>query len=245
MPVAQRKMLRGASIASYAAAAAAFVDAAAAHPWMIATALGVSLATPSVRRLLHWRFKRRFEKVRRGEMRFEQLSNAQDGELCLVRGRVQAQHMVEGVAQAQRGVFRRTHIIVGHLPLVDEQAEDFSLIDHDGERITVDVSEARFDEPDPPFRMREDYNRFAALPLPRGALNLLSFLETAPQRGRPPIYLFAAESMLEAGEEIDVIGYKSRVVDPTVVDRLARETPMRTILRGGQDLPVILSRVRR
>jgi hypothetical protein len=53
-----------------------------------------------------------------------------------------------------------------------------------------------------------------------------------------------AETLLKPGDEIEVVGYKSRKVDPTVQDRLARETPMRATLRAGKDLPVILSRVK-
>ena len=54
----------------------------------------------------------------------------------------------------------------------------------------------------------------------------------------------AAETMLTAGVLIDAVGYKSRKVDPTVTDRMARETPMRATLRGGKDLPLILSVVK-
>jgi len=51
--------------------------------------------------------------------------------------------------------------------------------------------------------------------------------------------------MLRPGDVVEAVGYKSRKVDPTVLDRLARETPMRATLRAGKELPVILSVVER
>ena len=57
--------------------------------------------------------------------------------------------------------------------------------------------------------------------------------------------LAAAEILLRPGDEVEAVGYKSRKVDASVVDRLARETPMRATLRAGKELPVILSFVTR
>jgi hypothetical protein len=43
------------------------------------------------------------------------------------------------------------------------------------------------------------------------------------------------------GATVDVIGWKTRVVDFTIEERLARETPMRNTLRGGGTLPLLVS----
>ncbi len=62
---------------------------------------------------------------------------------------------------------------------------------------------------------------------------------------RAQLSVLASETMLRAGDEIEAVGYKSRKVDLSIVDRMARETPMRATLRGGKDLPLILSVVSR
>ena len=183
-------------------------------------------------------FKRRYERARRG---LAQLSSQKDGDLCRVRGRIQASTLTPDLVGVAAGVYRRTMLQIGHVGVIEEEAIEFSLIDEDRERINVDVHDARFMTDMPQMRETGDYDRFLSRDLPTSARNILLFLRDAP-RSTYAVYFFAGETMLEPGDEVDAIGYKSRTIDPSV-ERLERETPMRTILRGGHDLPIIITRV--
>ena len=43
-----------------------------------------------------------------------------------------------------------------------------------------------------------------------------------------------AEFTLRDGDSVEILGYKSRTIDPTVATRLERDTPFRATLRGGR-----------
>jgi hypothetical protein len=60
----------------------------------------------------------------------------------------------------------------------------------------------------------------------------------AGKRAQP---LRAGEVVLREGELVEVVGYKTRVVDETISDRLERDTPLRATLRGGKELPLLIS----
>ena len=48
---------------------------------------------------------------------------------------------------------------------------------------------------------------------------------------------------LRDGDEVEVVGVKTRSIDPTVEMRLMRDTPERATLRSGKELPLIVSPV--
>jgi hypothetical protein len=50
----------------------------------------------------------------------------------------------------------------------------------------------------------------------------------------------ASGQILKEGDTVDVVGVKKRRVDQTVTDRLERQEPMRTVLRSGADLPLLI-----
>jgi hypothetical protein len=50
--------------------------------------------------------------------------------------------------------------------------------------------------------------------------------------------------LLRNGDEVEVVGYKARRVDPTVAT-LSRQTPMRASLRSGKQLPLLILPIRR
>ena len=53
----------------------------------------------------------------------------------------------------------------------------------------------------------------------------------------------AGEVVLRDGDEVEVVGVKTRSIDPTVEMRLMRDTPERATLRSGKELPLIVSPV--
>ncbi len=55
----------------------------------------------------------------------------------------------------------------------------------------------------------------------------------------------ASEILLRDGDLVEVVGYKSRTVDPRVQSRLERDTPMRATLRTGRELPLLISPIGR
>ena len=183
----------------------------------------------------------RMGKLASGQVDLARLSNEEDGELVHVRGRVRADKTIPGVLSADTGVYRRTRVAFGDVHIVDEEAVDFQLIDAEGHAIAIEVEGARLLAHDPklvPVQRNERIRSLAQTEAARRAL--------VDQRKRryTEVPIKAAETLLHPGDEVEVVGYKSRKVDPTVQDRLFRETPMRATLRAGKDLPVILSRVK-
>jgi hypothetical protein len=48
------------------------------------------------------------------------------------------------------------------------------------------------------------------------------------------------EATLLPGDEVEVIGRAEMVVDPSMADRMARDTPLVRVLRGTPDEPLLL-----
>jgi len=202
----------------------------------------------------------RMGKLARGQVDLARLSNEEDGELVHVRGKVRAEGTVESVVSQlraegalagmlthDRGVYRRTRVSFGEVQVIDEEAVDFQLVDDQGNAIAIEVGAARLLVHDPKLVSVGKPQPLFPLAEPEAARRVVQRYQQLVERGRRralPV-IQAAEVMLRPGDEIEAVGYKSRKVDPTVVDRLARETPMRATLRGGKDLPVILSLVSR
>jgi hypothetical protein len=189
----------------------------------------------------------RMGKLASGKVDLARLSNEEDGELVHVRGRVRAERTVSGLLAGSAGVYRRTRVAFGETQVIDEEAVDFQLVDEEGNAIAIETERARLLVHDPKLVRVLEPTYLFALAQDRGPRRVVERYEQLLQRGRtrglPAIQ--ASEVMLSPGDEVEAVGYKSRKVDLTVVDRLARETPMRATLRGGKDLPVILSVVAR
>jgi hypothetical protein len=45
------------------------------------------------------------------------------------------------------------------------------------------------------------------------------------------------------GDEVEIVGYKTRTIDPTLAGRLPREAPLRATLRSGRELPLLVAPV--
>jgi hypothetical protein len=188
----------------------------------------------------------RLGKLARGKVDLARLSNEDDGELVHVRGRVRATETVAGLISSEPGVYRRTRVRFGEVDIIDEEAVDFQLVDDTGSAVSIEVEGARLLVHDPKLGRTAFPDRLYPLAMHPGARRVVMRHEQMVARGRRSgLNIRAAESMLRPGDEVEAVGYKARKVDPTVADRMARETPMRATLRAGKDLPVIVSVVAR
>lgn len=190
--------------------------------------------------------RRRLDRLARGLDDLRRLSREEDGAAVHVRGRVRAQATLPGLVDpTQQAVFRRFLFRPSEqVRVVHEAAVDFALVDESGERITVLVEGARLLAPDPslvqlPIEMLEV---LAALPLPKGARSMVDAMRKRRDKGKKVQALRGGEILLRDGDEVLVVGCKTRVVDQTVAV-LERETPMRATLRSGREMPLLISPV--
>ena len=185
--------------------------------------------------------KARLGRLARGQVQLDQLAREADGELVHVRGRVRAYSTLPGFLHGAPAVYRRMIFVLGRTKIVHEAAVDFGLVDEAGELITVSVAKSRLLVPETDRADYPDLPKFLELPLP-------PTLDRAAERARmrleqkepaPPVS--ACEFLVRDGDEVEIVGYKTRVVDPTVAMRLERDTPMRAALRSGRELPLLIS----
>jgi len=161
-----------------------------------------------------------------------------------VRGRIQATENIRSLLSPREAVFRRVLIECRTMRVVHEAAVDFRLASGTGEPALVDVEGARLVAPDPSHA--KDWfvtscETVLALPLPDRARDYFLRWRASHRRGRvvPPIRM--AERLLVDGEDIEIVGYKSRSMDPTLAARLPRDAPLRATLRAGRKLPLLIA----
>jgi hypothetical protein len=192
--------------------------------------------------------RRRLGALAHGDIAPEKLAKEPDGELVHVRGRVKVlEETIEGVLiPEERCVLRRVVFSLGGDCWVHEAGVDFHLVGENGEIVLVVVDGARVIAPEPERRKLEGELALAVQDLTR----------EKSQRGRrvdggglvlrtqyAGAAVTAGEVRIRPGDVVEIVAYKSRSVDPTVVSRLERETPMRVTLRGGKELPLLVSPV--
>jgi hypothetical protein len=192
----------------------------------------------------------RLAKLARGQVELARLRNEADGELLHVRGRVRARTTLNGLLSGEPGVvYRRARFHLRHTLVIHEAAVDFDLVDERNESIIVQVEGSRLVGPEPRARRFSGagahVDRILALPLPPESGRWIKERQKRIDKGKKPVWFKAAEYLMRDGDELDVLGYKSRVVDASVESRLERDTPMRATLRAGRELPLILAPVRR
>jgi hypothetical protein len=188
----------------------------------------------------------RLSKLARGKVDLARLSNEDDGELVHIRGRVRATSTIDGLISSEPGVYRRTKVRFGDVDIIDEEAVDFHLVDDAGSAVAIEVEGARLVVHDPKLGRTAFPDRLLPLAQHPSARRMVLRYQQLTARGRrAQLAVAASETMLRTGDEVEAVGYKSRKVDLTIVDRMARETPMRATLRAGKDLPLILSVVSR
>ena len=186
----------------------------------------------------------RLGRLASGRVDLAKLSNEEDGELVHVRGRVRAQRTIAGIVSSEPGVYRRTRVSFDDIEVVAEEAVDFQLVDDQGNAIGIEVDGARLLTADDKLARTLFPERLFPLAEPEAARRVVQRFEHMLARGKRQLpRITAAEIMIKPGDELEAVGYKSRKIDPTVMERMARETPMRATLCSGRELPLILTRV--
>jgi hypothetical protein len=202
-------------------------------------ALGSAYAGDKVARSI---LRKRLARLARGDVDIKRLKNERDGELVHVKGRVHLRERLSGKLGGE-GAYRRLRLTVGEVRVVHEAAVDFELIDESGEKILVQAAGARLVAPEPEMKplAGEVLGLLNGLVLPPRAERAAGDWEFRFRTGKPLAAISAGELLLADGQMAEIVGYKSRVVDPTIVERLERETPLRATLRGGKELPLLIS----
>ena len=186
--------------------------------------------------------RRRLSKLAQGDVDIGRLKNEPDGELVHVKGRVRSIQKVPGKLGGQ-GVYRRLQLQVGMAQVVHEAAVDFHLDDGTGETILVQVAGARLITREPEMKplSGDVLALLSTLTLPERARRAAAEWEFRFRTGKSMGAINAAEILLQDGQMVEIVGYKNRAVDPTLVERLERETPMRATVRSGKELPLLIS----
>jgi hypothetical protein len=198
--------------------------------------LGVPAGNAAARAVLRRRLHRLTRSAALG-----QLDRERDGELVYVRGRVRARTTLPVLLSEGRAVYRRLTVRAPGERLVHELATDFWLEDEQGGHANIEVAQSRLLAPATPFRR---YSRSLARellsphPVPLDAQAQRSgFLASRWD----PEGVAIEEQLLCDGDEVEVVGYKSTAIDPTMVARLPRQTPFTGVLRGGTEWPLLIS----
>ncbi len=184
----------------------------------------------------------RLRKLATGAVDLSRLPAEADGELIHVAGKVRA-------LGGAREVYRRVVFSFdAQVRLVHETAQDFWLVGS-GEPVLVEVADARLladgkeeqipaDDP----RARDLEALTQRIPaLPSALRRTLEHRDKRRGKGKSLGKVRVGEFVLRDGDEVEVLGYKSRTVDPSVATRLERDTPFRATLKGGRSLPLIIA----
>jgi hypothetical protein len=181
--------------------------------------------------------RRRLGRLASGNVDLRRLAQEPDGELVHIRGRVRARETIQPIAFPGAAVFRRTRFVLGRLRMVQEAGVDFWVVDSTGAHVRVEVDGAR-------LVARE--SRF--MPVVSASMLLDGLAPDAVKQaakgffvdatGKPPLI---AERQICDGDEVEIVGYKARVVDPTIESRLPHEVPLGPTLRSGRHLPLLIS----
>jgi len=175
--------------------------------------------------------RRRLELLSRGEASLDELADAEDGEVVQVRGKVRAGETLESVLHRVPGVYRRLVVEVAGRRYQHEAAVAFDVVDGGGGWVRVFPAGARWLGPAPELM---DYP-WAAFD---GATPSLRKVLKQQPGGR----FKAIETILRDGDEVTVVGQKTRVADPTGNPALYRDAPQRGALRSTRGWPLIVAK---
>lgn len=178
----------------------------------------------------------RLRKLASGAVDLKRLPSEADGELVHVTGKVRA-------LGGDPVVYRRTVFSFdGATRLVHETGEDFWLVG-DGEPVRVEVADARLLADG----KRETISGYSGRALELEALaaphlNDRTLQQRARRRDKQKQVgdVRVADYELRDGADVEIVGYKSRTIDPTVAMRMERDTPFRATLKGGRALPLLI-----
>ena len=198
----------------------------------------------------------RLRKLASGAVETSRLPQQADGDLMHVVGRVRlmpssnnigGRNHLEGLIDASPAVWRR--VVFGFSGrterVVYEAGVDFQLVGDGGEPIVIETGESRLLAPDRKGKSLPDVHpavaRLESLELPRFMMRTLALRQKRRNKGKKVAALVVQERLLREGDVVEVLGYKSRVIDPTMADRMERDTPFRATLRGGPGLPLLIA----
>jgi hypothetical protein len=158
-----------------------------------------------------------------GAVALARVVERRDGELVRVYGRVRAQACVEGALHRTPGVFRRVVFVVGGVKYVHERGVDFRLVD-DSRQLVVRVGGGRMIVP------REELIEHPA--------HRLAGIEAFGLRGAGTVQ--ACEHVLMDGALVEVIGYRTSVVDPSGDPSGYRGTAQAVALRSSRSQALLI-----
>lgn len=187
----------------------------------------------------------RLRKLAEGAVDLKRLPAEPDGELIHVEGRVQARESLPAMLSQEPVVWRRVAFTLGETRVVHEAAVDFWIVGENSEPVLIEVGQSRLLVSDgrgawfgPEDRVTKTLEE---LPLPPELTRTMARRNQQRTRGKKVMRVRVSELCLRDGDLVEVLGYKSRTVDPTVASRLDRDTPYRATLRGGAALPLLIA----
>ena len=167
-----------------------------------------------------------------------------EGEAVAVRGAVRARALLAPALHGAGTVHHRVDLDLdfggeqGARPLpavrkydhlIYEAACDFDLVDERGDVLRVEVARAAL-VASPAERDDHGWAPVERLRRLDGPAEALEHLRTLTLRKSA-----AGHTRLRDGDRVTVYGWKSAFVDPTITERLERETPLRTVLRSSPE----------
>lgn len=180
--------------------------------------------------------RKRLGRYARGEVNLSRLENETDGELLHVRGTVESSATVRGLIRDVPAVYRRLQVSLGHLQLVHEAAVDFSLTDETGQRVRVLAAGSRLLSPmNKRYLIQNDSEQRVLDEVRRAHIELL-----LRRYGLDNFETMGDEFLVQPGDRVDVVGYKTRIIDAGG-ERLARQEPFRAALKSGGKLPLLIA----
>ena len=237
LPAGVRWASRGATAAVWGGSAAALGTSLLVAPALVLVWKGLVLvgaaAAVAGRQVGQAMFQRQLKKLARGDLALAELDARAEGELVVVRGRIEAAAPLTGLLVDAAGVYRRMVWEPGGR-WVSEAAVDFALVDERGHRVLVQAGGARW------LVARREPWAYPATRLDRDGV-APAIRQLARTSGQAAIQ--AAERVLPVGAEVQVVGYKTASADVggSVVDY--RLPPQRATLRSGKDLPLVITLV--
>jgi hypothetical protein len=178
----------------------------------------------------------RLRKLASGAVDLKRLPAEPDGELIHVTGKVRA-------LGGDPVVYRRlVFSFDGATRIVHETGEDFWLVG-DGEPVRVEVADARLLADGRQQTLAADSPRaleLESMTLPAEVARTIAERRKRRDKSKRVSDMKLLEYALRDGETVEIVGYKSRTIDPTVAMRMERDTPFRATLRGGRALPLLI-----
>jgi len=230
-----RWSVTGASWVGTAAAAGALTIASAGLLVHLAALTGVA-GVIAGGRLGRAFMLRRLEHLARGQLDLIRVGTLEEGQLAHVAGRVEAGETLRGLLHGVPGVYRRMLFRRGGR-YVHEAAVDFDVVDASGERLRVEVDEARLLIPSRKETASYPESLFAQAELPPSLRAV--FAGDPPSAGTNRV-VEAAEHVLQPGTAVQIIGYKTEAIDPVQGSRIGRGPPTRPALRSGR-VPLLIT----